>query len=113
MYCFGPVLKFSEKIVVPKNLPYLTIQGGGRWNTLIDHAETNAQAGTDIADATAAISAPNFIARNITFQVRYTSLFVDSEGSKIRLFIVILGAGTLIESNLFPYRTFLLGLNYL
>ncbi|CAM6109277.1 unnamed protein product [Calypogeia fissa] len=59
---------YNEKIVVPKNLPYLTIQGGGRLNTLVDHAETSEQAGSDIADATVAISAPNFIARNITFQ---------------------------------------------
>jgi pectinesterase len=59
---------YHEKVIIAKNLPYLTIQGGGRGNTLIVNAETKGEAGSDIADATVAISAPNFVARNITFQ---------------------------------------------
>lgn len=61
-----------EKVLIAKNLPFLTLQGAGRENTIIVHAETKEQAGSDIADATVAISAPNFIARNITFQVSTT-----------------------------------------
>ncbi|KAL3692923.1 hypothetical protein R1sor_006574 [Riccia sorocarpa] len=59
---------YEEKVVIPKNTPYLTLQGAGRDRTIITHAETKEQAGSDIADATVAISAPNFIARNISFQ---------------------------------------------
>ncbi|KAG6557411.1 hypothetical protein Mapa_000680 [Marchantia paleacea] len=60
--------RYEEKVLIAKNLPFLTLQGAGRENTIIVHAETKEQAGSDIADATVAISAPNFIARNITFQ---------------------------------------------
>ncbi|KAL2609385.1 hypothetical protein R1flu_027958 [Riccia fluitans] len=60
--------RYEEKVVIPKNTPYLTLQGAGRESTIITHAETKEQAGSDIADATIAISAPNFIARNISFQ---------------------------------------------
>lgn len=59
---------YREKVVIPKNKPFLTLQGAGREVTKITWHDTAASTGTTIKSATVAISAPNLIATDITFE---------------------------------------------
>ncbi|KAH7352646.1 hypothetical protein KP509_19G055900 [Ceratopteris richardii] len=59
---------YSEYVSVPKGMKLLTLIGDGMGQTVITGSKSFASGVTTYATATVAISAPNFIARKITFQ---------------------------------------------
>lgn len=68
MGSYGLGLVCSEKVVIPYNKPYISLQGAGMTATTVTYSETASMSGT--ADsATFTVWAPNFIARGIGFQV--------------------------------------------
>lgn len=71
-----------EKIFVPSSKPYITLQGGGWNNTILqwnDTADTVGKNGEELGtfgSASVAVEADYFIARNITFKVTVYKLYI-------------------------------------
>ncbi|KAH7352637.1 hypothetical protein KP509_19G055200 [Ceratopteris richardii] len=59
---------YSEYVNIPKSMKLLTLIGDGMGQTVITGSKSYASGATTYASATVAISAPNFIARKITFR---------------------------------------------
>lgn len=57
-----------EKVLIPLNKPYITLQGEGRNRTIITWNDTAASAGT-LMSATVVVESDHFIARDISFRV--------------------------------------------
>lgn len=69
--CFMQIVKFSEKVIVPKTKPNITFQGQGYTSTAIVWNDTaNSSHGTFYSGSVQVFSA-NFIAKNISFMVHY------------------------------------------
>lgn len=63
----------SEKVVIPYNKPFISLQGAGETATTISYSDTASKSGT--ADsATFTVWAPNFVASGIGFVVRYVRI---------------------------------------
>jgi pectinesterase len=67
--------KCREKVEIPATMAYITLEGSGPDNTIIEWDDTADRTGKSghplgtFASATFAVDAPYFIAKNITFKV--------------------------------------------
>lgn len=59
---------YTEKVSIPSNKPYITLQGTGRTTTIITYNDTANSTNSTFRSATFSVWANNFTARNLTFQ---------------------------------------------
>lgn len=66
----------SEKVVIPYNKPFISLQGAGVTATTISYSDTASKSGT--ADsATFTVWAPNFVASGIGFVVSMQKILLS------------------------------------
>lgn len=61
---------------IPKSKGYITLQGSGKESTSIDYNENAASAGSTYDSATVAVFSDYFVARDISFKVKFSSHLV-------------------------------------
>jgi len=68
-------------VTIPKSKAYITLQGAGRNVTWIEYDMNAASAGSTYDSASVAVFSDHFVARDISFKVRYSKLNQSSDSS--------------------------------
>lgn len=61
----------SEKIVIPKDKPYIILQGDPKYPSVVEYGD----GGNVVESPTFKLEADNFVARNIVFKVSLNIIF--------------------------------------
>lgn len=59
---------YKEKIEIPKNKPYITIEGAGAGVTILSYGDTAEEAGSTSQSASFAVMSDYFVAKDLTFE---------------------------------------------